>query len=263
MKHANRIAFLVVVMILSVASQASTQSATDRASLESYRWGTVAAHELVEQAREFLDDARSHHVRVVESREVEQSRDKVAEEKSRIERGDRNRTDDLARAEDELSSAESHLSVTEARIVAAQSYLSASEARIISAEAVFVAAEAASTSGDKAPLLAALIAHHAVIEAENIAVTALLDITEIAEAGGTSPSGRFVFHNDTPSAVQASIVWGSAALAALAAERAQAIVDALNDGEALPPELLEPLPTEFGKRIAACHGRRAHSSRSA
>ena len=249
MKHANRIAFLVVVMILSVASQASAQSAADEASLESYRWGVVAAYKSVEQAREFLDDARSHRVAVVESREVEKARDKIAKEKSRIERGDRNRTDDLARAEAELSSAESHLSVTEARIVAAQSNLSAREAVSVSAEAVFVAAEAASASGDKAALLAAITAHHAVIEAGNIAVTELLNITKIEVEGRLNQTfGRL--HNNRPSAAQASIVWGSAARAALAADRAEAIVAALNDGGEVSPELLEPLPTDLFKTVA-------------
>ena len=150
----------VVLLLLALPGQASAQSAADRASLESYRWGVVAAHESVEPAREWLDDAMSRRVAVVESREVEKARDKVAEEKSRIERGDRDRTDDLARAEAELSFAEGHVTVTEARIVAAQSALSTREATIVSAEAVFVAAEAASASGEEATLLAAINRSH-------------------------------------------------------------------------------------------------------
>ena len=239
----------VVLLLLALPVQVSAQSATDRASLESYRWGVVAARKVEELARKFLDNARSHRVDVVESREVEKARDKVAEEKSRIERGDRNRTDDLARAEDELSSAESHLSVTEARIVAAQSYLSASEARTVSAEAVFVAAEAASASGDKAALLASLIAHLAVREADNIAATELFNITNIETEGRLNKTFGW-YHNNRPSAAQASIVWGSAALAALAADRAEAIVAALNDGGEVSPELLEPLPTDLFKTVA-------------
>ena len=237
----------LVLLLLALPGQASAQSAADRASLESYRWGVVAAHQLVERAREFLDDARSHHVDVVESRTVEEARNKIAEEKSRIERGDRNRTDDLARAEAELSSAEGHLSVIEARIVTAQSHLSATEATTVTAEAVFVAAEAAAASGDKTALLAVLTAHHTVLEAANISGRELLNTIEIDEVSiSTSSLGTNVFHNRRPSAAEASSVWGSAALAALAAERAEAIVGALNDGEALPSELLEPLPTEFG-----------------
>ncbi len=235
----------VVLLLLALPGQASAQSAADRASLESYRWGVVEAHESVEPAREWLDDARSHRVAVVESREVEEARNKVAEEKSRIERGDRDRTDDLARAEAELSFAEGHLSVTEARIVAAQSALSTREATIVSAEALFVAAEAASASGDKAALLAAITAHIAVTEAANIAGREFLNVNNFDIAGATTSLGT-PLHNFRPSAAQASSVWSSAARAALAAERAEAIVDALNDGEALPPELLEPLPTEFG-----------------
>ncbi len=236
----------VVVLLLALPGLASAQSPADQASLESYRWGVVAAHESVEPAREALDAARSHRVSFVEDRAVEKARDKIAEEKSRIERGDRDRTDDLARAEDELSTAERHLSVIEARIVAAQSYLSSTEAVTVSAEAVFVAAEAASASGDKTALLAAITAHYVVIEASNIAGTELINVNNIDIEGATTSLGTTLFHNNRPSAAQASSVWRSAALAALAAERAEAIVDAMNDGEALPPELLEPLPTDFG-----------------
>ena len=231
----------VVLLLLALPGQASAQSAADRASLESYRWGVVAAHESVEPAREWLDDAMSRRVAVVESREVEKARDKVAEEKSRIERGDRDRTDDLARAEAELSFAEGHVTVTEARIVAAQSALSTREATIVSAEAVFVAAETATSSGEEATLLTA---HIALMEAANIAGTEYAAILKIDVEGPVRFDRRF--HNDSPSAVQVSIVWGTAARAARAADRAEAIVEALSDGEALPPELLEPLPTEFG-----------------
>ena len=223
----------VVLLLLALPGQASAQSAADRASLESYRWGAVADRNALEPAREWLDDAISHRVSFVEDRAVEKARDKIAEEKSRIERGDRNRTDDLADAEDELSRAERHLSVIEARIVAAQSHLSVREAAAVTAEAVVVAAEAASASGDKAALLAAITAHLAVSKAGVIAAIEHLKIFENDELEGPIVLDMRT-HNYSPSADQASIAWGSAALAALAADRAEAIVDALNDGEELP-----------------------------
>ena len=49
----------------------------------------------------------------------------------------------------------------------------------------------------------------------------------------------------SPSAGEVSTAWRSAAQAARAAKRAEAIVEALNDGGEVPQELLEPLPTEF------------------
>ena len=58
MKHANRIAFLVVVMILSAASQATAQSASDQARLEAYRWGVEFARDQVGEARNLVGEAR-------------------------------------------------------------------------------------------------------------------------------------------------------------------------------------------------------------
>ena len=58
MKHANRIAFVVVVMILSVASQATAQSASDQARLEAYRWGVEFARDQVGEARSLVGEAR-------------------------------------------------------------------------------------------------------------------------------------------------------------------------------------------------------------
>ena len=58
MKHANRIAFLVVVMILSAASQATAQSASDQARLEMYRWRVELARERVGDARIVAGEAR-------------------------------------------------------------------------------------------------------------------------------------------------------------------------------------------------------------
>ena len=53
MKHANRISFLVVVMILSAASQATAQSASDQARLEAYRWGVEFARDQVGEGSPF------------------------------------------------------------------------------------------------------------------------------------------------------------------------------------------------------------------
>ena len=129
-------------------------------------------------------------------------------------------------------------------MVAAQSTLSAAESRIVSAEAVFVAAEAASEEA----FVIALTAHGAVLEAVLTASRELVDIIVIDEGKlpevPTTPAG-YVPHNRHPSAAQVGTVWGKAALAARAAERAEAIVEALNSGGEVPPELLEPLPTEF------------------
>ena len=113
------------------------------------------------------------------------------------------------------------------------------------AEAVVVAAEAASEEA----FPTTLSAYTAVLEAAVTTLRGLLDIIKIdgERLPGEVPLNIYdrVVHNDNPSAGQVSTVWQRAALAALAAERAEEIVEALNDGGAVPPELLEPLPAEF------------------
>ncbi len=80
------------------------------------------------------------------------------------------------------------------------------------------------------------------------AVTALGELTDIIEIDEEKPPREvgYVPHTDRPTADQVSSAWQSAAQAARAAERTEAIVEALNDGGEVPQELLEPLPTEFG-----------------
>ena len=236
MKHTKRIV-AVATLLLAVAGESEGQSAYERAHLEAHRWEVYAAGEMVEQARVRLNRARKHHAGVEPA--FKKARNKVTQEKDKAERGNRD-PDDLAKAKAKLFVIEKHFSVTESRIVAAQSYLSAAKARIISAEAVVVAEEAASEEA----LVTALTAHEAVLETALTASRELVDIIVIDE-GKLPGVPVFVPHNSNPSAAQVGIVWGKAALAARAAERAEAIVEALNSDVPLPPELLEPLPTEF------------------
>ena len=225
MKHTKRVV-AVAVLLLAVAGESEGQSAYEHASLEAHRWEVYAAGDAAKQARVMLNRAREH--RTFREPDVKKARNKVAQEKDKAARGNRD-PDDLAEAEAKLFDVEKHVSVTEARIVAAQSYLAVSEARVVSAEAVVVAAEAASEEA----LSTALIAFRG-----------LLDIITIDE-GKLPQEVSFAPHNDNPSADQVATVWGRAALAAGASERAEAIVKALNDGGEVPQELLEPLPTEF------------------
>ena len=234
MKYTKRIV-VFAASLLAVAGESAGQSAYERASLEAYRWEVHAANASVAQARSRLTAASKHHMDVFEKK-VEKARNKVAQEKAKAERGSRD-PDDLAKAEAELFVVEKHFSVAEARTVAAQSHLSVAEARVVSAEAVVVAAEAASGK----TFLAAYTAYTAVLEAYLTAFRGLADIIKIDK--GTQ---MFGVHDRNPSAGEVSTAWQSAAQAARAAERAEAIVEALNDGGEVPPELLEPLPTKFG-----------------
>ena len=185
-----------------------------------------------------LDSAIKHRASVEPG--IKKARNKVMQEKDKAERGNRD-SDDLAKSEARLFFVERHYSVIEAQIVAAQSYLSASEARIVSAEAVVVAAEAAS----KEAVSTALTAYNAVLEVALTAFRGLADIIRIDEGvtKKTMIMGLPISHS--PSAGEVSTAWRSAAQAARAAKRAEAIVEALNDGGEVPQELLEPLPTEF------------------
>ena len=236
MKHPKRVV-AVAVLLLAVAGESEGQSAYEHARLEAHRWEVYAAGDAAKQARVMLNRARKH--RTSREPDVKKARNKVAQEKDKAERGNRD-PDDLAEAEAKLFVVEKHFSVAEARIVAAQSYLSVSEARVVSAEAVVVAAEAAS----EVALSTALAAHGGVLEAALTAFRGLLDIIKIDE-GKLPQEVSFAPHNDNPSADQVTTVWERAALAARASERAEAIVEALNDGGEVPQELLEPLPTEF------------------
>ena len=238
MKHTKRIV-AIATLLLAVSGESEGQSAYERARLEADRWEVNAAKELAAQAREFLDSA-SRHRTGVETGSHKKARNKVAQEKTKAERGNRD-PDDLAKAKAKLFVVEKHFSVTEARTVAAQSHLSAAESRIVSAKAVVVAAEAASEEA----YVTALTAHAAVLEAVFTTLGELVDITTIDEKKPSEIHLIPFTHNFEPSADQVSTAWQKAALAARAAERAEAIVEALNSGGPLPPELLEPLPTEF------------------
>ena len=182
-----------------------------------------------------------------------------------------------------LAAAERHLSVSRALMLATQSVLSAQEAAIVSAEALVAAAETASVSGDTTRLNVALSAAIAVLEAVNITLTesnnisetdasthsslaareALRLLQEKASGGGPSGSLSFVYAwislevldlDDQVRKVDSGSLanaWSSAARAARAAERAQEIVAALNSGNGVvPPELLEPLPSEPFSSVA-------------
>ena len=238
MKYTKRIV-VFAASLLAVAGESAGQSAYERASLEAYRWEVHAANASVAQARSRLTAASKHHMDVFEKK-VGKARNKVAQEKAKAERGSRD-PDDLAKAEAELFVVEKHFSVAEAQTVAAQSHLSVAEDRVVSAEAVVVAAEAASGK----TILAAYTAYTAVLEAYLTAFRGLLDIIKI-DKGRLPQEVIYTPHNDNPSADQVTTAWQSAARAARAAERAEAIVEALNDGGEVPQELLEPLPTEFG-----------------
>ena len=240
MKHTKRIVS-VAALLLVVAGESEGQSAYERARLEAHRWEVQAAKNSVAQARWMLNAASKHHMDVFEKK-VGKARNKVAQEKAKAERGNRD-PDDLAKAAFELFVVEKHFSVAEARTVAAQSYLSASEARFVSAKAVFIAAESASEK----TFLTTYTAYVAVLEALATALRGLTDIIKIDEGKLPREVGlSYVPHNDRPTADQVSTAWQRAAQAARAAERTEAIVEVLNDGGEVPQELLEPLPTEFG-----------------
>ena len=238
MKHTKRIV-AVAALLLAAPGESEGQSAYERASLEAHRWEVYAAVEAANLANGMLHRARKHRESLEPA--VEKARNKVAQEKSKAERGNRD-PDDLAEAEGKLFVVEKHFSVAEARTVAAQSYLAAAMARIVSAQAVFVAAESTSEN----PFLTAYTAYAAVLEAAVTAFRELTDIIEIDEGKLREVGLGYVPHNDRPTADQVSTAWQRAAKAARAAERAEAIVEALNDGGEVPQELLEPLPTEFG-----------------
>ena len=238
MKYTKRIV-VFAASLLAVAGESAGQSAYEHASREAYRWEIYAAGDEVKRAREMLDSAIKHRANVEPG--IKKARNKVMQEKDKAERGNRD-PDDLAEAEAKLFDVEKHGSVIEAQIVTAQSYLSASEARIVSAEAVVVAAEAAS----KEAVSTALTAHNAVLEVALTAFRGLADIIRIDE-GVTKKTMMFGLPiSHSPSAGEVSTAWRSAAQAAQAAKRAEAIVEALNSGGEVPQELLEPLPTEFG-----------------
>ena len=229
MKHANRIAFLVVVMILSAASQATAQSASDQARLEAYRWGVEFARDQVGEARSLVGEFRER------LDNIEELLDESLEEAGRYLGG---------RVETQVVDSQMVLtstSLVDAQRVVTESGLATSEAFLVVSEALLAAAE----EGDETALQVAAEAYNAISDANTTVHEAFSDILEITyDCGYRQCHGGFNF---SLSAGDLNFAWSSAALAALAAERAKAIVDILTeDVEEIPPELLEPLPTKFG-----------------
>ena len=264
MKHANRIAFLVVVMILSAASQATAQSASDQARLEAYRWGVEFARDQVGKARNSVGEARERLDNIEEllDESLEKARRCLEELDELLAEPRGIAMDDIvtlsfAKVRFELQVANSQKGLTftslvDARRVAAESRLATSEAFLAVSEALLAAAE----GGDETALQVTAEAYTATSGAASAASEAFLDILEIedSEPGGMTAealAGNLdicqVGFNFAPSAAELHLAWSSAVLAALAAERAKAIVDILAGGaEEIPPELLKPLPTKFG-----------------
>ena len=244
------------------------QSASDNAALESYRWRVVMYREGLAVARDNLDFATRHlgdaELAVTEARNPETAA-KQAEIEDEIEKhhaeweellngdefslGDSNRfaarADELRELQNQypkLASAERHLSVSSALMLAAQSVLAAQEAAIVSAEALVATAEAASVSGDTTRLNVTLSAANAVLKAVAITLTERDNISETDASTHSSPAGR---ERRWPRGVDSGSLANAWSSAARAAERAQEIMAALNSGNgAVPPELLEPLPSE-------------------
>lgn len=243
MKHANRIAFVVVVMTLSVASQATAQSASDQARLEAYRWGVEFARDQVGEARSLVGEARER------LDNIEELLDESLEKAERyFEERSGNVVFEYAKNQFERQVADSqrvitYTSLVDARSVAADSFLATSETFLAVSEALLAAAE----GGDETALQVAVEAYNAISDADTTAHEALSDILEIEDCISEIIHLCQVGFNFAPSAGDLSLAWSSAVLAALAAERAKAIVDILTeDVEEIPPELLEPLPTKFG-----------------
>ena len=263
MKHANRIAFLVVVMILSAASQATAQSASgqataqsasDQARLEAYRWGVEFARDQVGEARTLVGEARERLDNIEEllDESLEKARRCLEELDELLAEPRGIAMDDIvtlsfAKVRFELQVADSQRGLTftslvDARRVAAESRLATSEAFLAVSEALLAAAE----GGDETALQVTAEAYTATSGAASAASEAFSDILEIEDSEPDLDVCQVGF-NFAPSAAELHLAWSSAVLAALVAERAKAIVDILAGGaEEIPAELLEPLPTKFG-----------------
>ena len=172
MKHANRISFLVVVMILSAASQATAQSASDQARLEMYRWGVESAHDqvgkdriLVGEARErldnieeLLDESLEKAERYFEERAERASGSRFEYEKDRVEY----EKDQFERqVADSQRVIFTYTSLVDAQRVVAESSLAISEASLAVSKALLAAAE----GGDETALQVAVEAHTVIVAA--------------------------------------------------------------------------------------------------
>ena len=249
MKHANRIAFLVVVMILSAASQATAQSASDQARLEMYRWRVELGRERVGDARIVAGEAREQLDNIEELldeslEKAERYFEERAKKKGWLSPSDGALERDKNQFERQVADSQrgtTYTSLVDAKRVAAESHFATTEAFLAVSEACLAAAE----GGDETALQVAVEGLTAILVAYTAAQENYLDIINIECCPPRDP-GKVGF-NFAPSAGDLSFAWSSAFMAALAAERAKAIVDILTeDVEEIPPELLEPLPTKFG-----------------
>ena len=214
----------VVLLLLALPGQVSAQSAFERARLESYRWVVVLARDLVGTARVEVGSARN---RTLDEQPLPLE--------SSFER-------DYGPVDRERYS-----SIADARVLAAESSSATSMALLAAAEARLVALEGSSATA----LKTSSEAYSAIADVHGIATEQLAEIVRIHKDGPPfSTVGSLRHENLAASSVDVARAWTMASLAALAAERANAILDAMNDGEELPSELLEPLPTDLFKTVA-------------
>ena len=250
MKHANRIAFLVVVMILSAASQATAQSASDQARLEMYRWRVELAREQVGSARKVAGEAREQLDNIEEL--LDESREKAeryfeerGKRKGLLSPSDGALERDKNQFEQQVADSQrgtTYTSLVDAKRVVAESHFTTAEALL----AVYEACLAAAEGGDETALQVAVEAHTVISDAFTATMEKYLGIIKIECCPPQRHDPGQVGFNFAPSVDELMLAWTSAFLAALAAERAKAIVDILTeDVEEIPPELLEPLPTKF------------------
>ena len=249
MKHTKRIV-VVAASLLAVAGESDGQSVYERASLEAHRWEVLSAKESAALARGWLDETKKEFegyqknfpnevsLQVREFLKNHEEQQKTLEEYQKILPNEapesiRELPDEASLESMSREVVERRLSMIEAKLIAAQASLSATEAQIVTTEAVFAAVQASSEED----FLVATAAHGPVYKAVILILEKLGEISEIWEEHRKIKAG--------PTSNRLAIVWANAALAARAAERAEAIVEALNSGGPLPPELLEPLPTEF------------------
>ena len=216
----------IVASLLAVAESAG-QSAYERARLESYRWAVVFAGDEVGEANGEVLNARFFIGRA-------QNLDEPLPFESLFE----NQYGPVDR--------ERYSAIADARMLAAESSLATSRVLRASAEARLIALEGSSDM----VLKAGTEAYSAIVAVHDIATEQLAEIVKIHDDGPPSVANIARYPNLAPSSADLVIAWTMASLAALSAERAEAIVAALNDGGEMSPELLEPLPTDLFKTVA-------------
>ena len=89
-----------------------------------------------------------------------------------------------------------------------------------------------------------MVVRNALIRITNVAYRANEEIKDdVRILDGMIDGGRLVRSSHV---LYAASIWGEASLAAFAAERAHAIMDAMSSGaDEIPPELLEPIPEDL------------------